>query len=533
MNRVEAHRANLVAWAMSLFCAGISVYLGASFLPHQGLWGDEVTQLSGLTLGPFELLGWLSGADLGRFGVPDDRMPPLSYFVGMLWGFVFGEGATALRWLGVCCVALATVVVSRTAYRSYGVKSALIAGLLFALAPNVVYQSVTIRAYPLFILLSACAMYLLVRLVEALPEYDKGTLVGLVVVLVLASYTHYYGLVLAAGVLGAALLLTGRGRRGPIIWCIAVAGVAVLGLIPFVLGALQVSSGAPGHPGGGGEVMRLLYRLCGHPSMWVNKYLTVAGLASFALLAALSLCGKRSGGRTHHFIALALGVGISIVVCANFFVTGLDATRPSYNNWMFPGLSILLGSGFAARNLKVRVTAFFAVVVMVASYVYGDYQLARNGDYFAHTPFNKIEGVIEELGRENVAIVHDLESDNFRAPYWPTWFTYGMSLEQFIIVRDSNDPSRLAVASNVFSPDVTTDGLALDFKYLFVIRAQMQSANALSEQIRKGDMALGDGHAARTLSASPKWRKREELLFVSFVKCDIDIFERVADGSSQ
>jgi len=45
------------------------------FLPQQSLWTDEVTVLSGLTLGPIEILGWLSG-QFHSFDVPNDNAPP-------------------------------------------------------------------------------------------------------------------------------------------------------------------------------------------------------------------------------------------------------------------------------------------------------------------------------------------------------------------------------------------------------------------------------------------------------------------------
>jgi hypothetical protein len=508
----------------------VSVIVGGAFLRHQGLWGDEVTQLSGLTLGPVELLRWLSGLEGKRFGAPDDRIPPLSYFLGMLWGEVFGKEPGALRWLGVCCVAVGSVVVCRTAYFAFGLRSAVVAGLLFSLSPNVVYQSVEIRAYPLFIMLSAFATYFLIRLVRDVSGDARFALVGLGVSIVLASYTHFFRLVMGAGMLGAGLVLTWGRLRGPMLWCIGLTGVAVLGLIPFVLGALKVGSGVPGAAGGIGDVVRLAYRLCGHASMWVNMPLMGVGLVGFLVLLVLAVCAKRDGGRVHLFLTLALVIGFVIVGGARFVMTGLDTTRPPYSYWMLPGLSVLLGSAMALRGVLVRRICGCAAAVLLVSFCYGDYHLAKNGTYFAHTPIQEMRGVIDGLGVENVALVHELESETFRAPYWPTSHIYGERLQQFLMLQAGSDPAGHASATHISGPTRMTDPLALDFDFLMVVRAKTQGAGALAAQIREGDVALGDGYATKILLDSPAWRRVEERLFVSFVKCDVDVFERVPAG---
>jgi len=49
-----------------------------AFARVQDIWVDESTQLSGIRVRIWEMLQWLSGVDLDRFGVAGDRMPPVS-----------------------------------------------------------------------------------------------------------------------------------------------------------------------------------------------------------------------------------------------------------------------------------------------------------------------------------------------------------------------------------------------------------------------------------------------------------------------
>lgn len=533
-NIVDSYRSNLVAWAVALLCAVLSVCAGAAFLPYQALWSDDITQLCGLTLGPVELLWWLSGTDPGRFGILDDRMPPLSYWLGMLWAIFFGDAAATMRWLGVSCVALATVVVHRTAYRAFGAASALLAALLFALSPNVVVQSVGIRAYPLFLLLSAFAVYFLVRLIEETPTAKKKPLISLVVCLVLSVYTHFFGLILAMGLLGSAFVFAKKGRRVPVLWAVGIVGVAAVGLMPFILGATQVNSGAQENLGEVRNVFRLAYRLCGHPSMWISKPITITALVSFALLGMASFWQTKRKIRTHLMVAFALCLGFVVVAVSNFVVIGFDTTKLRYSCWMFPGLSILLASGLASRMTFVRRVTPVVGLVLLACYGYGDYQLAKHGTYFVRAPFNRLEAVIDELTGEDVVVLHDSDSERFSyvsAPYWPIRYVYGEGLAQYRIEGDSGNASGLA-ARNMADPSVSRDPLALEVDYLLVLNTKYATSNELSQQINFGDVPLGDGHVARALSASPKWRKHEEFLFVSFVTCDVDVYARVTEGAS-
>src|SRR5580765_5828134 len=132
--------------AAALAVACVAVGLSSGFAAQQEIWLDETTQLAGLSLGPARVLPWLAGADPGRFaGIPADRMPPLSYWVGWLWSQAFGRSEASLRALGVALGAAAALLVFASARRLWGRAAGYLAGLSFALSPNVIVSSVEIR----------------------------------------------------------------------------------------------------------------------------------------------------------------------------------------------------------------------------------------------------------------------------------------------------------------------------------------------------------------------------------------------------
>ena len=191
--------------AGALVCA-IGFGAAAPFLPKQSIWGDETTQLSGLTLGPVEVVRWLANPSSKDFGVPGDRMPPLSYWLGWIWAKGFGLNATSLRWFGVLCTTLATALVFHSAYRAFGVHAACGAGLVFALSPNVTYLAVEIRAYPLFLLTSAGAFHAFLGLLPCSTDRQTNSWIALILWLLLGIYTHFFGIVLAGSILSVLFL---------------------------------------------------------------------------------------------------------------------------------------------------------------------------------------------------------------------------------------------------------------------------------------------------------------------------------------
>lgn len=510
-----------------------SVLSAAMFLPQQTLWVDETTQMSGLTLNPIEVVSWLnSGKDASEygFGVPPDRMPPFSYWLGWGWSTIWGLSETAMRWLGVVLMAIAVGVIFVTAYKIWGLGAATIAGFLFGLSPNVLITSVEIRAYPLFLLLAVVSYWFFTRILAQPDKYRWQHIAGLVLCLILAMYTHFFGLVLAGALLSACLLMVwyAKGRCWPIIIGIGIVGIAMLGLISFVLSAFSFSHSVTEKNYLYG-IAHLLYRLFAHPTMAVNQMAVGVTLISAFILGLLAIPRKKDNF-VQNGIWLALVVGFVTVVAANFVFSSFGTTTPHYNLWMLPGVYLLLAGGLAVTYQRsLRKLAIVAAVLLIGANGFAASQLILRGEYFAHGPHQKMASLIRQLGSDKVSIVYENIVDensgkSWGMVYFPLRYEFGSQLPQYL--QESGDIGNFNVLK-LPKRTLSVEPTILTSPFVLVIRSRKQHTKDLVRQIRYGDKATPDGAVSFAFRQSERWQFVENHLFVAFVAADVVIFEQI------
>lgn len=421
--RVRLDVLMLLATAALLLAAN-----AGSFLPHQSLWVDETTQLAGVQVGPTRILAWLvgRGPDLG---VPPDRAPPLSYLVQMAWAVAAGSSETSLRWLSLLLSCAGVAWTTLAARRAHGLAAGIVAALFLALSPNMAVYAVEVRAYPLFFALSGGAAYLLVRAVEAAPGRRAAWIGALTAVLALAILTHFFGLVLAGATVLTLLTdaIRGRKRIGPVLLCGVALGVTACGLLPFVGAAGRLSASAePASPGFRG-VVRLLYRLYGHPALAGSRVGTALATGGFLLAVIAGIASRRAV-----FALVALASGLGVACTAALLVKGFDPTAPHYNVWSLPFVALLIGSGFADQDRRVRGLACLGAVALVSGTAVGSFELHRRPDVYAHGPQRALIDLVRRLGPEQLTIVYDSSSDASGHVFFPLRFTFGRSLPQYV-----------------------------------------------------------------------------------------------------
>jgi hypothetical protein len=502
------------------------------FLPHQSLWNDEATQMSGLSLDPVEVTKWLAGRVDYDFGVPDDRMPPLSYWAGWAWSRIFGLGEGPMRWFGVACVALATGIVFMAANRAWGLKSGAAAALLLATSPNVIVQAVEIRAYPMLILASAGVFACLIEYATGPIESRRKWLAGMVACGIGAMYTHFFGLVPLGGALVAALVLA--RARGESIWPVVgaggVAAIAALGLGPFVFASTTMSQGATGPTDGKlTGLIRLVYRQFSHPATSVSSVAVGVSALGFVVAILCGLAPKRRSGWASAALEVAMASGLSVVVLVHLAQSSFAATSPSYNVWILPALALLMASGLVANAHAVRVTALAGIIMTLAANTYATGQLAVRGDAFAHTPHRHIAALIRHYGPEKTAVIHDGDTAQAWHIYSPLRYEFGGKVRQFRYLPNDRDAPGVRVAD--YPPhkaEVEVDPTGLPFDDLIIVRSEQRGAKDVVSQVHRGVIPMGDGPVARALLASGGWERVEQETYLAFVGADIDVFRKVA-----
>ena len=180
-------------------------------LDSQSLWYDE---------GVTAIVAQYDLASLAQW-TADDIQPPLYYALLAGWGRLVGWGEWSLRFPSVVCGLLIVPLLSALALRWNGSRlAAILAGLLTALHPLLLYYSQEARMYSLLVALGVAAGYWVLGIgywagaTPAATEQKRGEAKRFqaiqwsvyVALAAAALYTHYFAVFLLLAVNGAYLL---------------------------------------------------------------------------------------------------------------------------------------------------------------------------------------------------------------------------------------------------------------------------------------------------------------------------------------
>jgi hypothetical protein len=209
---MRSHRQPPYTFALvfiTLLAFGLRLYR----LDVQSLWYDEGVTAIVAQYDPATLIRWTA----------DDIQPPLYYLLVSAWGQVAGWSEWSLRFpslfFGVLLVPLMAAL-SRSLTRSRG--AALLAALITALHPLLLYYSQEARMYTMLTALGMVAVYCVVRSACVALSLSKGYVsvsqqrwlwIGYVLAAAAAMYTHYFAIFLLFALNLAYAIDLFRGRR--------------------------------------------------------------------------------------------------------------------------------------------------------------------------------------------------------------------------------------------------------------------------------------------------------------------------------
>lgn len=476
----------------TLAVMAVFVILGVVFASAQSLWTDETTQLSGIQL-PFDVqLNWLAGGENPIPGVPPDRMPPLSYWIGALWAAAFGIGEMPMRILGLVAMALGAPALWLSARRIAGADgwgAAAVLALVY-LSPGMIVQGVEIRAYPIYFAFSLWATWAFLR---ALERPDTGRLAVLGLFSLAAIYTHYFGLVMA-GSLWFALFVAQVVRRGRP-FAVFLGGVATLvlsaGTVPFLKAALGMSGGgAQAHPGiveVVKDTLRLGFRLLLHATHLVHPAvagLALLGLALLGVLAVRAVLRAPRGSvlRDVPWLLVPLALAFVVLPLLKLRIAGFDVLAPHYNLWMVPLVALFLAAAFADPALRRAALAGGTAVAL--AHLAADVVLARYPTFYTHGPGDWVADEIT-VPAETV-VIHDANG-TWAAPYFALYYRTGGTLTQ--LLRSPGQPDRQLLPGQ--SPQPVPEGFADRFVTRILLRTQSRSSDTLNQLLgHPGDCGI-------------------------------------------
>ena len=308
-------------------------------------YDETVTVLRIIQPGLFDTIAAVPGSE---------SSPPLYYALAWLWTLPFGTDEVGIRSLSALLGTVAIAVVYLASV-SLGLsrRSGLIAALVVAVSPVLIWFSQDARVYSLVFLLAALGLFLFAR---ALHSPSPGRLVLWAVVSGLAMMTHYFAgfLVLAE----ALLLLVLAGNRKWTLASIGVAGLFVLAVAP--VGIEQATNAHASWIGDQPRIERIersVAQLIGQDTgdahgarlAW-RIPLVIPILIALAGLAMLIGLGNRREKRAAGLAAIVglTGVGIPLLVG----LVGTDYFNGRNSVGALAPLIVVLAAGFGVERAR-------------------------------------------------------------------------------------------------------------------------------------------------------------------------------------
>lgn len=423
--------------------------LRAWALDAQSLWFDE---------------GWswhLATMPLGEMALTTagDRSPPLYYALLHAWIALAGESEFALRTISALADTAAVALVMAFAASLTGRRSphAILAGLIYALAPFAVWYAQEARMYALVAALCTASSWLLWLWLRSGagsgrpgPSTDgRGigrtrTLVASAAVLALAIYCHYYAIFLLPGqflaVLAVALIARRPGAAKPLLhFCLAAGGVIVV-LIPWLLVA---STGFAYDDGFAfplntidGRLLEFARAAAGggvrEPPAWWPLALGAAG--------ALGIAGFAAGRRWRALavvLALILGPLLAATIAVRVVYPYRSVFHARYLIYVLPMACVLFGGAGlwlrAGPRPAVSRRAIAALLAVAPLVPLGALWLPPLLGYFTDPALARddargaVKHVVEALAPGDVVI---MSRDNFAVRYyWPRQWRASLSAD--------------------------------------------------------------------------------------------------------
>lgn len=360
-------RWTLVLWLL----IGLGLCLRFVGLDYQSLWYDEL-----LSLGFADPN--LSSSELLARQTPEDFNPPLYYFLLNAWMGLFGTGEVAARSLSAFFSAGAVVVAAVWLRRDLGRPAIGIFLGLMACSFGGIYYAQEARTYGLLLFLSTVLTLLTVDAVRSQLRDGRvswSSLLWISAMGLLASFSHYYGVLLLGACLGTLLLLGLAQRR--LLWPVVLLGIVCLAIfVPWVLYHTSLMSDDVRNDNFWIEASERHYLLAA--MMWFGKLL-FGSYVGVALAVAGLIVGARKVGSLLKEQPAVLAAGLMVAFGLAFSV-GLSLVKPTISGRnlliLLPAVYLLLAY-VLARGMPPRRLAVLAplgLAVMLAGGLYDYYE---------------------------------------------------------------------------------------------------------------------------------------------------------------
>lgn len=506
-----------------------------SFARIQDIWVDESTQLSGITLKLWEMLRWLSGADLDRFGVPGDRTPPVSYFLDWSWLRLAGPSPLGFRLFHSVFVVAGAWVLAVIAWRKVGPTAATVTFIFLVLSPKLIQTGVEIRSYPIFFAVTCVQLVVFLKLLSDRKLVDFKLLAAFSCLCLVSIYTHFFGLVSTCAfflALGMAFL---RSSASLVALALALAFVviAALGLLPFVTSAVGQSQQIIAKDRTAGQYLIYFFRLFGDSANMVSFSASVAFLGgTFALLLAGAISAftriLRRKARSFDWLYVVVIAGALAPIFASFVVRSFNVTSPSYSGWLFGPLSLLVGisattlTGFrfwdrGGRFVVIGATLIGACVSTVT--------FLTHSTMFVHGPQRFVGAIFDRIGAPKAIVYESGAAWGF--PYFPLVFSHERKIDQYRVAENEVGLVRAGSSVEQLAPQSIVSTVA-PYNHILLVDTRLRTYRELRDyQKGEGFPYFTRGAIEEMLMTTGQWSESEVERSFGLYDTQVKILDRV------
>lgn len=354
--------------------------LALRFVVIRGIWLDEATSIHQASMSFGAMISNLRDTDVH---------PPLYYSVLWMTEHLLGNGSLAIRIPSILAGALAIPAAYLAARDLWDKRSGVVAAVITAVAPLLVWYSQEARMYSMFMLEALIAIWGQARVLRYGRNRDWALFVLPSVALV---WTEYFGLlqVITQLLVFAAVALTRRGDGGRRLLVGLLASAAMIAalcipLVSFVWHQFVVNQnagkgfGTPSQVGLPGQASISVYRVLANIAWMLVGYhsasimTAIVALWPAGMLLALFLLGRNMIDRTVAVVATAM-VPTLILIGIGFSKENLFDVR--YISGASVAMVLLLARGLTGAFGSVRFQALGCALIACLMIVsLGDEQL--------------------------------------------------------------------------------------------------------------------------------------------------------------
>ena len=449
-----------------------------------------------------------------RFGVPTDRMPPVSYILDWTWLRLFGPSELGFRLFHAAFLVGGVVLLVATARRHLGLAASFVTLTVLCLSPKLIGMAVEIRAYPMFFFVSAVQTILFLRLLNNRTAIDRKLLAAFAIVSLISIYTHFFGIMSTSSFFLVLALAYARYPRPliEIILAFVTTAVGSFGVLPFVFSA--VAGSKPGisveHAAGSQQYLRYLLELIGDSANLISTlapFLFLGGAAVLFVISTIGATRRLVGGdpKPIDWLVLVVIAGASAALTASLLAHGFDPLKASYSIWIVAPLALFLSSGAIAPDelLQWKSVYGIAFAATLTGAVISTYGFLAHASEFVHGPGEFVNALYERAASPKAIVYKSGAALGWS--YFPLVFLHNGDVAQYRSV-DGSDLARIVSGSSQPDPQRIVDAVA-PFNDLVLVDVRLRKYQDIRRCDENACPQFRPGAVELALVGSNRWHQ--------------------------